>query len=120
MPTRRFIQVDVFTETPFCGNPLAVILDGHGLTGDQMQAIAREMNLSETTLILPPTDASAHVKVRIFTPQIEPLSPGIRSSAPATCWSQKACSRGLRRASPSNSNWASVSCPSTSPVPMER
>jgi trans-2,3-dihydro-3-hydroxyanthranilate isomerase len=71
MPTRRFIQVDVFTETPFCGNPLAVILDGHGLTGDQMQAIAREMNLSETTFILPPTDASAHVKVRIFTPQIE-------------------------------------------------
>jgi trans-2,3-dihydro-3-hydroxyanthranilate isomerase len=71
MPTRRFIQVDVFTETPFCGNPLAVILDAHGLTGDQMQAIAREMNLSETTFILPPTDASAHVKVRIFTPQIE-------------------------------------------------
>jgi trans-2,3-dihydro-3-hydroxyanthranilate isomerase len=71
MPTRRFIQVDVFTETPFCGNPLAVILDSHGLTSDQMQAIAREMNLSETTFILPPTDASAHVKVRIFTPQIE-------------------------------------------------
>jgi trans-2,3-dihydro-3-hydroxyanthranilate isomerase len=71
MPTRRFIQVDVFTETPFCGNPLAVILDGHGLTGDQMQAIAREMNLSETTFVLPPSDASAHVKVRIFTPQIE-------------------------------------------------
>jgi trans-2,3-dihydro-3-hydroxyanthranilate isomerase len=71
MPTRRFIQVDVFTDTPFCGNPLAVILNGDGLTGDQMQAIAREMNLSETTFILPPTDASAHVKVRIFTPQIE-------------------------------------------------
>jgi trans-2,3-dihydro-3-hydroxyanthranilate isomerase len=48
-----------------------VILDAHGLTGDQMQAIAREMNLSETTFILPPTDASADVKVRIFTPQIE-------------------------------------------------
>jgi trans-2,3-dihydro-3-hydroxyanthranilate isomerase len=71
MPTRRFTQVDVFTGTPFCGNPLAVVLDGRGLTGDQMQAIAREMNLSETTFILPPTDASAHVKVRMFTPQIE-------------------------------------------------
>jgi trans-2,3-dihydro-3-hydroxyanthranilate isomerase len=71
MAMRRFIQVDVFTETPFCGNPLAVILDGRGLTSDQMQAIAREMNLSETTFILPPTDASADVKVRIFTPQIE-------------------------------------------------
>src|ERR671922_171914 len=71
MASRRFVQVDVFTETPFCGNPLAVILDGRGLTGDQMQSIAREMNLSETTFILPPTDASAHAKVRIFTPQLE-------------------------------------------------
>ena len=67
----RFVQVDVFTETPFCGNPLAVILDGQALTGEQMQAIAREMNLSETTFILPSTDAAAHVKVRIFTPQLE-------------------------------------------------
>jgi trans-2,3-dihydro-3-hydroxyanthranilate isomerase len=71
MPALRFVQVDVFTETPFCGNPLAVILDGRGLTGEQMQAIAREMNLSETTFILPPTDAAAHSKVRIFTPQLE-------------------------------------------------
>jgi trans-2,3-dihydro-3-hydroxyanthranilate isomerase len=71
MPSLRFVQVDVFTETPFCGNPLAVILDGQRLTGDQMQAIAREMNLSETTFILPPTDAAAQAKVRIFTPQLE-------------------------------------------------
>jgi trans-2,3-dihydro-3-hydroxyanthranilate isomerase len=71
MSTRRFVQVDVFTETRFCGNPLAVILDGQGLTGEQMQAIAREMNLSETTFVLPPTDTSAQAKVRIFTPQLE-------------------------------------------------
>src|SRR5512146_3278882 len=71
MSMRRFVQVDVFTETPFSGNPLAVILDGPGLTGEQMQAIAREMNLSETTFVLPPTDASAQAKVRIFTPQLE-------------------------------------------------
>jgi trans-2,3-dihydro-3-hydroxyanthranilate isomerase len=71
MPALRFVQVDVFTETPFCGNPLAVILDGQGLAGEQMQAIAREMNLSETTFILPPTDAAAQAKVRIFTPQLE-------------------------------------------------
>ncbi|MGH8068451.1 MAG: PhzF family phenazine biosynthesis protein [Candidatus Entotheonellia bacterium] len=71
MPALRFVQVDVFTETPFCGNPLAVILDGQGLTGEQMQAIAREMNLSETTFILPSTEAEAHAKVRIFTPQLE-------------------------------------------------
>jgi trans-2,3-dihydro-3-hydroxyanthranilate isomerase len=71
MPALRFVQVDVFTETPFCGNPLAVILDGRALTGKQMQAIAREMNLSETTFILPSTNAAAHVKMRIFTPQLE-------------------------------------------------
>jgi trans-2,3-dihydro-3-hydroxyanthranilate isomerase len=71
MSTRRIVQVDVFTDTPFCGNPLAVILDGQGLTGAQMQAIAREMNLSETTFLLPPTAASAQAKLRIFTPQLE-------------------------------------------------
>ncbi len=71
MPALRFVQVDVFTDTPFCGNPLAVILDGQGLTGAQMQAIAREMNLSETTFVLPSTDAAAHARVRIFTPQLE-------------------------------------------------
>jgi trans-2,3-dihydro-3-hydroxyanthranilate isomerase len=71
MPALRFVQVDVFTDTPFCGNPLAVILDGQGLTGEQMQAIAREMNLSETTFILPSTDAAVQAKVRIFTPQLE-------------------------------------------------
>jgi trans-2,3-dihydro-3-hydroxyanthranilate isomerase len=71
MPARRFVQVDVFTDEPFCGNPLAVILDGQGLTGEQMQAIAREMNLSETTFVLPPTAADADVRVRIFTPRLE-------------------------------------------------
>jgi trans-2,3-dihydro-3-hydroxyanthranilate isomerase len=71
MPGLRFVQVDVFTETPFCGNPLAVILEGQGLTGEQMQAIAREMNLSETTFVLPSTDAAAHARARIFTPQLE-------------------------------------------------
>jgi trans-2,3-dihydro-3-hydroxyanthranilate isomerase len=48
-----------------------VILDGQGLTGEQMQAIAREMNLSETTFVLPPTDPVAQAKVRIFTPKLE-------------------------------------------------
>ena len=71
MPTLRFVQVDVFTDTPFCGNPLAVILDGEELTGEQMQAIAREMNLSETTFIQPSIDAAAQVRVRIFTPRLE-------------------------------------------------
>jgi len=48
-----FVQLDVFTRTPLAGNPLAVFTDARGLTDKQMQALAREMNLSETTFILP-------------------------------------------------------------------
>ncbi len=65
--SRRFKQVDVFTTTPFMGNPLAVILDAEGLSGQQMQAIARWTNLSETTFVLPATDPAADYRVRIFT-----------------------------------------------------
>ena len=53
--TYSFSQVDVFTDRPFGGNPLAVYPDAEGLTDTAMQAIAREMNLSETTFVLPPT-----------------------------------------------------------------
>ena len=52
----RFRQVDVFTDRPFAGNPLAVFPTADGLSEDEMQAIAREMNLSETTFVLPVTD----------------------------------------------------------------
>lgn len=61
-------QVDVFTDRPLTGNPLAVFLDGEGLSSQDMQAIAREMNLSETTFVLPPAKQEADYKVRIFTP----------------------------------------------------
>jgi trans-2,3-dihydro-3-hydroxyanthranilate isomerase len=64
----EFVQVDVFTERVFGGNPLAVVLDGGGLDDDEMQAIAREMNLSETTFVLPATRADCAARVRIFTP----------------------------------------------------
>jgi trans-2,3-dihydro-3-hydroxyanthranilate isomerase len=60
--------VDVFTDRMFGGNPLAVFLDGRGVTDTEMQALAREMNLSETTFILPPTDPANDFRVRIFTP----------------------------------------------------
>jgi len=66
-----FEQVDVFTDRPFAGNPLCVVSDGTGLSTDQMQAIAREMNLSETTFVLPPTDPRAAYWMRIFTPAKE-------------------------------------------------
>src|SRR6058998_890415 len=69
-----FIQFDVFTSQPLEGNPLAVFHDGRGLSDDDMQAIAREMNLSETTFILPrdaATERERGVRVRIFTVQEE-------------------------------------------------
>ncbi len=66
-----FIQVDVFTDKPFGGNPLAVFPDAEGLNDEEMQSLAREMNLSETTFVLPPQAAEADFKVRIFTPAAE-------------------------------------------------
>lgn len=66
-----FLQVDVFTRQPFGGNQLAVFIDGRGLTTGQMQSLAREMNFSETTFVLPPEMPGCHKKVRIFTPAVE-------------------------------------------------
>ncbi len=71
MPRYEFLQVDVFTDTPFGGNPLAVFPDAAGLTGRQMQQLALELNLSETTFVLPPKAPGADFKVRIFTPKAE-------------------------------------------------
>ncbi|MDO8373469.1 MAG: PhzF family phenazine biosynthesis isomerase, partial [Polaromonas sp.] len=68
MKTRPFKQVDVFTDQPYFGNPLAVVLDGSGLDDEAMQRFARWTNLSETTFLLPPVDPAADYRVRIFTP----------------------------------------------------
>jgi trans-2,3-dihydro-3-hydroxyanthranilate isomerase len=71
MPEYEFVTVDVFTEQRFGGNPLAVFPDASGMTDAQMQALAREFNLSETTFVLPPKDPAHTARVRIFTPQHE-------------------------------------------------
>jgi trans-2,3-dihydro-3-hydroxyanthranilate isomerase len=76
MPGRTydFVQLDVFTQTPLAGNALAIFTDGRGLDDSEMQALAREMNLSETTFILPRdpvTEAREGKKVRIFTVEQE-------------------------------------------------
>src|ERR1700730_331980 len=66
----EFVQLDVFTQAALTGNPLAIFIDARGLNDDEMQALAREMNLSETTFILPRdanTEARDGKKVRIFT-----------------------------------------------------
>jgi PhzF family phenazine biosynthesis protein len=68
---RPFRQVDVFTDTAFGGNPVAVVLDATGLDDDEMRRIARWTNLSETTFVLAPTEPGADYRVRIFTPVTE-------------------------------------------------
>lgn len=71
MSALRFKQVDVFTDRPFFGNPVAVVLDGDGLDASAMQRIAAWTNLSETTFVLRPTSPGADYRVRIFTPRSE-------------------------------------------------
>ncbi len=66
-----FQTVDVFTDRQFGGNPVAVIPDARGLSDAQMQAIANEFNLSETTFVLPPDNPVNTARVRIFTPRAE-------------------------------------------------
>src|SRR6185295_4412783 len=71
MRSYRFLQFDVFTSTLFGGNQLAVFTDGRGLTTDTMQAIAKEMNFSESTFVLPPEQPGTDFRLRIFTPGAE-------------------------------------------------
>jgi trans-2,3-dihydro-3-hydroxyanthranilate isomerase len=69
--TFRYVVVDVFTDVPLAGNQLAVFTDARDLTTDDMQALARETNFSETVFVLPPTNPEADVRLRIFTPAVE-------------------------------------------------
>ncbi|GIF06145.1 PhzF family phenazine biosynthesis protein [Actinoplanes siamensis] len=71
MSTVAYEIVDVFTDRPFAGNPLAVVFGAEHLSTDQMQTLAREFNLAETTFVLPPTDPGATYRVRIFTASTE-------------------------------------------------
>jgi trans-2,3-dihydro-3-hydroxyanthranilate isomerase len=71
MRSYRYLHLDVFTDRVFGGNQLAVYLDGRGLSTDTMQAIANEMNFSETTFVLPAEHPGADLRVRIFTPHEE-------------------------------------------------
>ncbi len=90
MKLRPFQQVDVFTDTAFLGNPLAVVLDGTGLSDAQMQTFAAWTQLSETTFVLPPTaegaKAGADYRVRIFTPAAELPFAGHPTLGTAHAW----------------------------------
>jgi PhzF family phenazine biosynthesis protein len=86
MNTRPFQQVDVFTATPCLGNPLAVVLDGSGLSTEQMQTFTDWTNLSECTFVLPPTQAGADYRVRIFCPGRELPFAGHPTLGTAHAW----------------------------------
>ncbi len=90
MQARPFQQVDVFTDTAFLGNPLAVVLDGTGLSDAQMQTFAAWTQLSETTFVLPPTPegaaGGADYRVRIFTPGAELPFAGHPTLGTAHAW----------------------------------
>jgi PhzF family phenazine biosynthesis protein len=90
MKSRAFQQVDVFTDTAFLGNPLAVVLDGTGLSDAQMQTFAAWTQLSETTFVLPPTPegaaGGADYRVRIFTPGAELPFAGHPTLGTAHAW----------------------------------
>ena len=84
--SRPFAQVDVFTTTEFKGNPLAVVLDGYGLSSREMQNFTDWTNLSEATFILPPTDERADYQVRIFSPGRELPFAGHPTIGTAHAW----------------------------------
>ncbi|WP_043818002.1 PhzF family phenazine biosynthesis protein, partial [Rubrivivax gelatinosus] len=88
MTVRRFHQVDVFAAEATKGNPLAVVHDAQGLDDTQMAAFARWTNLSETTFLLPPTEAGADYRVRIFTPGGELPFAGHPTLGSAWAWLQ--------------------------------
>ncbi|WP_456275762.1 PhzF family phenazine biosynthesis protein [Bacillus sp. AK128] len=71
MKKLSYILLDVFTTTPFGGNQLAIFLNGEGLSSADMQTIAKELNLSESVFLFPPTSERPHYKLRIFTPSME-------------------------------------------------
>ena len=86
MRSRRFIQCDVFSPIPTQGNGLAVVVDGEGLSDEQMQTFAAWTNLAETTFMLPPSDPLADYKLRIFTTTREMLFAGHPTLGSCAAW----------------------------------
>lgn len=83
---RSFAQVDVFSAQPLRGNPVAVVLDGEGMSDADMQGLAHWTNLSETTFLLPPVDPDADYRLRIFTPTRELPFAGHPTLGSARAW----------------------------------
>jgi PhzF family phenazine biosynthesis protein len=135
MARHPFKTVDVFTATPFLGNPLAVVFDADDLSTAQMQRIANWTNLSETTFVLRPTQAGADYRVRIFTPGAElPFAghPTIGTAhalleagriSPRDCVLVQECARGLVRLDVTHAGdgarWIAFELPATTITPLD-
>jgi len=116
---RPFAQVDVFTTEPYAGNPVAVVLDGAGLSAEAMQRFAGWANLSETTFVLPPESPEADYRVRIFTPDRELPFAGHPTLGTCHAWLEaggvprgeeaivQECGAGLVRVRPRRPAWRS-------------
>jgi PhzF family phenazine biosynthesis protein len=93
---RPISEVDVFATTPYSGNPVAVVLDGEGLSTEEMQRFAHWTNLSETTFVLAPTMADADYRVRIFTPVAELPFAGHPTLGTCHAWLEQGAGDGER------------------------
>jgi PhzF family phenazine biosynthesis protein len=123
-----FQLVDVFGDGPFTGNPLAV-LDGAGLDTDEMQQIARWMNLSETVFLLPPTTDQADYRVRIFTLERELPFAGHPTLGTCHAWAERSgsdktrvvqeCGAGLVKVEQRNGRWAFEAPPQVRSGPVD-
>ncbi|HWK64404.1 MAG TPA: PhzF family phenazine biosynthesis protein [Rhizobiaceae bacterium] len=98
MSKRRYAVYDVFADRVLAGNPLAVVLDAHGLSDEAMQRIAREFNLSETTFVFPPANPLHRANVRIFTPNYELPFAGHPTVGTAIALTQAAAEAGEQHA----------------------
>lgn len=92
---RRFKQVDVFTTKPYLGNPVAVVLDGDGLSVEEMQRFSSWTNLSEATFVLPPASSGADYHVRIFTGTEELPFAGHPTLGTCHAWLEAGVSRSV-------------------------
>jgi PhzF family phenazine biosynthesis protein len=128
---RPFRQVDVFTDVPYRGNPVAVVLDGDGLPTEEMQRFANWTNLSETTFVLPPTTPEGDYRVRIFTPTVELPFAGHPTLGTCHAWRSSGgrpqrddvvvqeCTAGLIRIRPSDGRLAFAAPPLVRSGPVD-
>ncbi|MFD1505537.1 PhzF family phenazine biosynthesis protein [Georgenia yuyongxinii] len=131
MTARRFAQVDVFSAEPYRGNPVAVVVDGDGVTDHDMQAFARWTNLSETTFLLPPTTPEADYRLRIFTTGGELPFAGHPTLGSAHAWRAaghtprapgrlvQECAAGLVELREAGARWAFAGPPLTRYEPLD-